>query len=60
MLDAYQDMIEKRKDQYIDKILALIDDDGTVTDERVLELHEYLKEYVVLDLTYRKLLDILW
>ena len=55
---AYSDMVYKRKEQYVKQILSFIDEEGEVDDESLHRLYDTLKEYVLLDLTYTKLLDI--
>ena len=57
-VQAYADMVSHKKDQYVDQILQLINEEGAITDDLLHHLHNTLKEYVILDLTYRKLLDI--
>lgn len=57
-VQAYADMVGVKKDQYVDQILNLINEEGDLTDDLLHHLHVTLREYVMLDLTYRKLLDI--
>lgn len=57
-VQAYADMVAARKDHYVKQILNLINEEGVVDDDLLHHLHDTLREYVMLDLTYRKLLDI--
>lgn len=58
VVDAYADMVSERKEQYIDSILELIDDEGDVSVDKMHLLYDTLTQYVLLDLTYRKLVDV--
>lgn len=55
---AYADMVRDKKRQYVSAILDIIEDDGEISVDRLHNLHDNLKQYVLLDLTYQKLIDI--
>jgi len=57
-IEAYSDMVEKRKEYYLRDILNLSSQEPTP--EVLQKLSAILEEYVILDLTYRKLLDLTW
>jgi len=57
-VEAYAEMVGKRKEHYLNDIVSLSTQEPTP--ETLQKLNAVLEEYVILDLTYRKLLDLVW